>query len=384
MDFLNWYKHMIESADQEPPSSAWEEIQNELDVEVVWAGINEELQGKRRRILFYRISAAATLLLLITAGAFFFTGITDQAQGGFTIHDGQFPEPVSPYMISTSQSIVAGLTVVNDFPELNYPESIEKITSSRETEPTAGMDEIILHRPHLEHNTDPEGYLLKMGSRDNVSQYEETTAKHKTGSPAGYYAGLSGHLGNTWLLNHKTLQGLRSEELTASLPSFGYSFGILAGKSVNNRLDIQAEAFFITRTSQNYNEYMHGQYINNSLQFVYSSLTLSARWYFTGSGMPGRHAILFGAYAGILRNALQDMNGESFSLKNEYNPADYGIITGYEYFHALGDQLMLGTGFQTKYGLNNIFAGNEVIPYYLNNTRNASINLILSLRYNLK
>jgi hypothetical protein len=384
MDFLNWYKHMIESADQDPPSSAWEEIQNELDVEAVWAGINEELQGKRRKILFYRLSAAATLLLLITAGAFFFTAITEQAHGEFTVHDSYFQEPVSPYMAGTTQPVLARLAVVNDFPEMNHPGNIEKVTRSRETESIAGMDEIIPHRPYLEYNTDAEDYLLIMGNRDSVFQDKESTTEHKAGSPGGYYAGLSGHLGNTWLLNHKTLQGLRSEELTASLPSFGYSFGILAGKSVNDRLDIQAEAFFITRTSQNYNEYMHGQYINNSMQFVYSSITLSARWYFTGLDMSGRHSLLFGTYAGILRNALQDMNGESFSLKNEYNPADYGIITGYEYFHPLGDQLMLGTGFQTKFGMNNIFAGNEVIPYYLNNTRNASINLILSLRYNLK
>ena len=171
--------------------------------------------------------------------------------------------------------------------------------------------------------------------------------------------------------------------LTASLPSFGYSIGILAGKSINNRLDIQAEAYFVNRTGQNYNEYIHGHYISNKLQFTYSSLTLSGRWHFTNNISSG-HTLLLGAYAGILRNAFQDLNGDSISLEDEYKRADYGIVAGYEYFHPLGSNLELGTGFQTRTGLNNIFSGNEVIPDFLNNTRNASVNFIISLRYTLK
>jgi long-subunit fatty acid transport protein len=64
--------------------------------------------------------------------------------------------------------------------------------------------------------------------------------------------------------------------------------------------------------------------------------------------------------------------------------SDYGVVAGYEYIFPLGNQLALGTGFQTKYGLNNIFSGNEIIPDYLNSTRNASVNIILSIRYNIK
>jgi len=57
---------------------------------------------------------------------------------------------------------------------------------------------------------------------------------------------------------------------------------------------------------------------------------------------------------------------------------------GYEYIFPLYGQLGLGTGFRAYYGLNNIYAGDENIPYYLNVTHNASVNITLSLKYIVK
>jgi hypothetical protein len=383
MEFGKWYKYMIETADQEPPASAWEEIQNELDIDIVWKNLDKTLSAKRRRRLIVHFSAAASLIILLGLGTILYFGFSRQDPEKFIIQNSKSPlyVPESNETLHPSGSLLA---TVSDMPDLINPgRSVSLPATDRHTrEQDIKWDELRpMPVPAYRHDTKNEYELRPV--RQRITSHQIRT-KQKPGSSPGYYAGLSGHMGTTWLLNDKTLQGLKSDDLTASLPSYGYSFGIIGGRSFGNSIDIQAEAYFINRTGQNYNEYLHGQYVSNSLKFTYSSITLSGRWYFATSRTPGRHSLLLGAYTGILRKAFQDINGESYSLRKEYNSSDFGVIAGYEYSYPLGNHLVLGTGFQTRFGLNNIFAGNEMIPNYLNNTRNASATLVLSLRYNLK
>jgi hypothetical protein len=388
MDFLNWYKYMIESAEQEPPEESWEEIQNQLDIDAVWTGVNRELQSYSNKRGIYRYSAAASLILLISAGAFFFSKNIDQLPDELTIHTDHLPAPVlpatdyDPALTPLTEITVPGIA---HFQSHSKPQpSPVKITRSPMVALAISRNETLIPSDFM-YEPDIRNQYTLITANDKPATYDQgIRSQMNPGNTAGYYAGLSGHLGNTWLLNNKTMQGLRRDDLTASLPSFGYSFGIIAGKTINKRFDIQAEGYFIFRTGQSYNEYLHGQYVHNKLQFNYSNITLSGRWFFVNGEKHGRHSLLLGAYAGILRNAVQDLDGKSISLKSEYHSADYGIIAGYEHIHHLSNQLALGTGFQTRIGLNNIFAGNEVIPGYLNNTRNASFNLMISLRYNLR
>ncbi|MFO7922368.1 MAG: hypothetical protein R6U58_01595 [Bacteroidales bacterium] len=383
MDFLKWYKNIIDSAEEQPPARVWEEIQNELDVDQVWTEIDKEMKAGRRKDLVFRLSMAASVLLIIALGTILFSeaGRSPSAKI-ITVNDPAFPAsiPESTY----KPSIIAYASEIRDFPRLrNIRAGNEKIVYT-------GSESIVIARedyyslPQKKSIPDISKYnVISSGGPYSLSGEEPSTDKKEVTS-GGYYAGVSGHLANTWLLNNKTLQGLRRDEFTASLPSFGYNLGITAGKKVSRRLDIQAELYIVSLTRQNYNEYLHGRYINNSIQFNYSSLTLSGRWLLLNRQGGSRHLLVTGAYTGILKNAMQDINGESISLKNEYNTADYGIIAGYEYLHPVGNNFYVGTGFQTKLGLNNIFAGNEIIPDYLNSTRNLSINLILSVRYNIK
>lgn len=383
MDFLKWYKNVIDSAEEQPPARVWEEIQNELDVDQVWTEIDKEIKAGRRKDLIFRLSMAASVLLIIALGTILFSeaGRSPSAKI-ITVNDPALPAsiPESTY----KPFIIAYSSEIRDFPRLR------NIMAGNEEIVYTGSESIVIARedyyslPQKKSIPDISKYtVISSGGPYSLSGEEPSTDKKEVTS-GGYYAGVSGHLANTWLLNNKTLQGLRRDEFTASLPSFGYNLGITAGKKVSRRLDIQAELYIVSLTRQNYNEYLHGHYINNSIQFNYSSLTLSGRWLLLNRQGGSRHLLVTGAYTGILKNAMQDINGESISLKNEYNTADYGIIAGYEYLHPVGNNFYVGTGFQTKLGLNNIFAGNEIIPDYLNSTRNLSINLILSVRYNIK
>ena len=380
MDFLKWYKNIVESAEEEPPASVWEEIQNELDIEAVWTSVKHGLPAGKRTMVMQMMAVAASLLLIIGVGTLLFINTADKEPAGSILYTEHFRSLTDPLKIEPV--IQTTLSAPLEFPAVRRVTAVaeEQAHGIAVRHDQAGYE--LKPLPELEYN--PVSYDTESQLADLLfSPFgEEKVAERPRFTPSGYYAGLSGYFANTWLVNNKTMQGLRPDEFTSSLPSFGYSIGLVAGMKLSNRFDLQAELLLTSLSRQNYNEYLHGKYINNSMQFNYSGLSLSGKWYFIGNEGQGRHSLILGAYTGILRNAMQDLDGEILSLRKDYNLIDYGIITGYEYNYPLGSRLSLGTGIQAKLGLNNIFAGNEMIPYYLNSTRNASVNLILSVRYN--
>ena len=390
MDFIRWYRNIMESARQEPPAAVWEEVQNQLDIEEVWMNLEKELPVSRTRekTLFF-LAMAASLLVLIAVGTLFLAGPAGHDAGQFTAGNHRNHDVFSKHS-GNNDGFQSLLSAVSEFPVSTRgqqpatsfsPEGNGRGTSEEFPAYSPGVPGI---NALIGQETDRNSLIAGIAGNDAEQVNRASSSLIKKPALSGYYAGVTGHLANTWLLNNKTLQGLKSDDLTSSLPSFGYSIGIIAGKSVNSSLDLQAEAYFLSLSRQGYNEYLHGQYINNLMQFSYSRIAVSAKWYFINKNDHNKHSLLLGAYTGLLKNALQDLGGESVSLNDQYRTADFGIIAGYEYLHPIGNHLSVGTGFQTKLGLNNIFAGNEIVPGYLNNTRNASINFMISLRYDLK
>jgi hypothetical protein len=383
MDFLKWYKQRVSSAEEEPPEVIWEEIQNELDIEAAWLSIRKDLPSAGKKRIAVLLAAAATLLLLLGAGSFLYYILRSQTPG-----DGNSMKYFSTVLVDSHSiaepEVHTRLNDFSDFPDIRQvlptennqqfsvaetgmraayelrPLPYKRLTALNESDKTGTS--IYIPAPHS-HNQVP------------VSRFDKSN---------GYYAGITGHLANTWLLNNKTMQGLKSDELTASLPSFGYNLGIVGGKNISNRFGLHAEIYFISVTRQNYNEYLYGSYINNNMQLSYSSFSITGRWHLTRHEKPERHALVFGAYTGILKRAVQQIDGESRSLTSDYKSSDYGILAGYEYLFHTERDISVGTGFQARYGLNNIFAGNETIPGFLGSTRNASFNLTLSVRYHRK
>ncbi len=380
MDFTKWYRKTVESANTEPPPEVWEEIQNELDLDNVWQEIEKELPAAGRRRMLISMAAAASIIILIGLGTILFMTFQNQTIDGL-VSDIISPDDLIEYS-NPAPAIRTDIATITPFPPVRHVpgDAIvnETHTDSRRFLPVSPLNRIpftgLISEPQVNETPLAATLVLPFGETN------ESTGRNFIAN--GFYAGLSGHLANTWLVNNKTLQGLKSDEFTSSLPSFGYSVGITAGRKITQTFDIQAEIHLISLAQQNYNEYLHGKYVNNNMQFSYSSLSLSGKWYFNTTDQHGRHSILFGAYKGFLRNVTQRINEETLSLSHEYDRGDYGIVAGYEYLHPFGNGLSIGTGLQSRFGLNNIFSGNDIIPGYLNRTRNASINITISLRYN--
>lgn len=380
MNFINWYRKFIENAGPEPPEHVWEEIRTELDLDQVWNSLEGELPVSGKRRFMYIMAAAASLFLVIGVATLLYLNFIDSGSTRLMVHHELQIDKIGDFRVETS--IGTGLAQARPLPVSRQVEGVGA---------EIGEDEyrIIAEEPIIPITSIG---LLPIANKTDAAfkvvsthlKGEEHQQIRNRSASSRYYAGLAGSAANTWLLNNKTIQGLRSDDLTHSLPSFGYSIGIVAGKNITTNLDIQAEVHLVSQTKQNYNEYLNGKFINNNMRFEYSGLSLSAKWYFTQKDFKGRHSILTGIYTGILRNAVQHLNGETISISQDYNSTDYGIIGGYEYQYPIGNSFSVGTGLQTRYGLSNIFSGNEIVPDYLNSTRNASINITFSVRYNLE
>ncbi len=379
MDFLNWYKNIFESADEEPPGEVWEAIQDELDIDTVWTSVENELPVRGRTRYIFAMAAAASLVAIIGTGTLLWFLSNDPSPVRGRLHTWQ----TAPAYSTEDPEIRTPIRAPLPFPatrQVIHPETMV-VTATQYSRPV--QEEGTLSPAGLlpGYLTTYEPYLLL--AEINIFPSGERQATTEPGrEDIRFWGGFSGHIANTWLLNNKTLMGLRPDEFTASLPSFGYNLGIVTGAEITGRFALQAEFSFISLTRQDYNEYLYGKYITNSMQFDYRRLSLSGKWNFAGNVTNGRHWLILGGYSGLLRDARQNLDGELLSLKEDYNYIDYGILTGYEFEYPVSRRLSAALGIQSKIGIRNIFAGNEIIPYYLNSTRNMSVNLTMSIRYN--
>jgi hypothetical protein len=429
MDFLKWYKNTVESSDLEPPENTWENIQDQLDIDNSWQVIDNYLNKRDRFVARVRIAAAASLIVVaVTAGGYiYFTSIHPGKQqvagdttpvgrpdneAGITAEDvlpqqqesrDIIPQQQEAQNIIQQQQEVQPRVIVEEEPALTGDEELTQLHEI----PVAEIDNEIIKEAieapreigyidHIAERHEPEIRELKIVYPDltarphademnitvNVdsNQYNEIESKRQAFKKL--YVGTTGQLANTWLVNHKTVNGFKSTSLVSTDATFGSNLGVYAGTNLFNNLDLQLDLNFLSQRNQGYHEYLNGHYVSNKLKFNYSQLALSLRYYRISSrSLQGEHGINFGGYFAYLHNAYQKIGDETLYLIDSYNRMDYGLLLGYEYVFPLYGQLGLGTGFRAYWGLNNIYSGDGNIPDYLNVTHTASVNITLSLKY---
>jgi len=215
-----------------------------------------------------------------------------------------------------------------------------------------------------------------------VGQAEGTISKAPTPSvnklwqdrTYGVYASLS----NTWVMNNKTISGLRADELVSTQASYGKDFGLFYMQPLNQKLTIRGEYLFYSQASQNYNEYYNGRYVSSTISMQYQQLNILLHWQPTKQNF--RHTLYIGGYGGYLYQASQQIGDEEISLLPEYRRFDYGILAGYWYqLPALQQKMPLALGLRVKYGLPNVFQGNESIPANFATTRNLAFQVTFSV-----
>jgi len=420
----------MESGREDPPEKVWEGIQDELDLDKVWGRVEGSLNASRRNIPFMlRAIAASFLLLLASATMLHYFVLSDFSEPGRP-QVADRPDTFIPERIPGSQQVA-------DRPDTFIPDRIPGIqperipdTDQRETlqlaesdlmqkEPVERLVELpaedeMTTRPTLADAPDmpadapdmladtpdsPTFLTSKPGFVADSHQNEKTistylAARHEDDIPdkdiadmdlpgqrPAFFVGINGQMGNTWMLNSKTIGGLSANDITDTRTSYGGSYGIVAGSQLFPRLRAQAGLDLLAKNRQRYNEYIRGQYVSTEFQLDYSRLSV----FFSFTPWEQRPWVVHGgAYSAYIRNAEQQINGQAEEISGQYTNTDYGVIAGLGYLHPMAGPFELHTGIFANYGLKNVFAGSDYTPASLNNTRLISFQMSVSLHYHIQ
>lgn len=402
-NFEKSYKKWLEQYQPELPSDIWEGIEEELDISEAWEGVQDELDvinswrviekrldaQKRRRVLAIA-SVAASLLFLISLGVW---QVYDRLTGDAELiaaatesieHETIAPLPEDPINFQLIQSATAQI----DLAEIRKEKGAirQLIPNERggliETQQNGRLN-YLAHMPQepIYHGSLPQTYLAEVRDQENVKAASLTTEEQKK---EGAYAwkqssyGMYASLSNTWVMNNKTISGLRPDDLVRTQASYGKDIGVFYLQPLTESTALRAEYLFYSQANQNYNEYYNGQYVGSNISMRYQQLNLLLHW------QPGaqnhRHTLYAGGYGGYLFQATQRIGDEEESLLQEYRRLDYGLVGGYWYqLPAFEQRIPLAIGFRLKYGLPNVFQGNESIPADFSSTRNLAFQVTFSV-----
>lgn len=425
MQEKQWYKNIVENNSEAPPENVWDGIQDELDIDGVWGRIESDFNAEQKKKRFFYIRIAASVLLLVIAGGGLLLFLSDMLKTSDQIADRVETDRAVSYEITDHSEVGSPDDALEPGIEISIPEhgmGVSKIESRQDTELLA-YEEQAADKPELkpeDTGISQEGYFADVsdtrsshpafmvakkeelftpdfnvrkiadrqltGFREMISEDQpdirfEQDKEHQRGNVSFAYVGITGQLANTWMLNEKTFEAFRRDEFTATEPSFGSNLGLRAGVSVTPHLNLLAEFMLHSRTNQHYREYIHGRYVQNSFTLDYYLVSMFAN--FSPIKRSPEHRLLAGGYGGLMKGAVQNIDGYTRETTADYHRTDYGLLFGYEYRFGLRHGLTFSPGIFVKAGLNNIFSGNDRIPYYLNRTRNASFNLSFSIEYHI-
>ncbi len=397
MKLEQWYKNIVENSQEFPPGKVWEGIQDELDIDLVWKRVDGNLYTRRKKKWMAASAIAASLFFAVAFGTISYylmkkqtTDEPDLAQQASEkiVPDKSLiestiekqPMEQTPANNKSTSQIHLAVEYNENTKTLPYPE----LSDSNIISPSLLYDVTysVIRQLYPVSQIDSSMNELLAETLTNEPEKEKLPPnKTKEKAFSFMYVGFSGNLANTWLLNNKTLEGMKSAEFTVTHPSFGKSYGILMGTNLTNRLDITTEFFWISQNKQNYNEYLSGKYVSNKIELDYYTFIVQLKYHL--NKYRNSHSLHFGAYSGIMKDATQNLDGIINEISNEYKSLDYGLVIGYEYPLLINSRITFSANVYTKIGLNNVFSGNDFIPYYLNKTRNASLNLAFLFNYSI-
>ncbi len=373
----------MESQQEEPPEALWDAIQNDLDVEQVWTRLDQTLPLNKKRPIYAILAVAASLALLVSAGLWMLNRPEQQ------IRDSSLPSITEQALMPMERLAYKPLDTTFAEAIITRKDFVPAPTFSLQQThtPASTISHLYIHRPFADYLYPLEaGQTALLAARsmhptDKPIYSDIDIPDHSWQTEAIWQVGVTGQLANTWMVNTKTIEGLQSDNLTTTNATFGNSIGLHVTWLASPRMKIKNEWHIKSRTGQSYNEYINGQYVATSLDLNYINTALL--FYYHPLQNKPLHSIALGLYGGMLQEATRQKNGDMERITGDYASFDFGLLLGYEYEHRIAKGLSLGSGIYTRYGLTNIFAGNQIVPAYLNQTRNAAFLLSFSVNYQL-
>ncbi len=419
MDFLKWYKKTVESGRNEPPTKVWEDIQNDLDIDLVYERLEKTLAKDRRKAWIWRASSAAGILLFLSIGYWLVY------REDFSPHERPVAqkstnkeytiEPISRQsdkLILPTDSTGTIITIKNNEKTLLSAETagnnmiagstqeslkvrtaslpnviISKADSTKDRNidissisPEKQLAALDLSLPEIPPNLDIlESPLVHIENPETKTEFPLPINNNTNKTLSKITVSAHGEVANTWLISPKTKEAFNPQELTANRATFKQNYGFSIAGNITYRWEITGQFSLTKQNGQHYKEYYQGKYVTNQINLEYTDLAFKIRYRPFRKNL--NHALSSGIYLGFLDNAYQNIGGEIKNITSDYSNTDFGLIVGYQYFAPITDKITLAAGTFYRQGLKNIFAGNQLVNNSLNHSTNTSFNFTLSLGY---
>ncbi len=433
-------------ADKELLNSAWAGIADEMDMDEVWDKIAHELDRKPLvATLFprylYRGIAAAVLLLLSVGGLIYFlsspymgdnqpvalvdttltkekaqqsanldetaslkkhlsedsdnTHAIDSLRQADITTEGHDPALLaaslnSKRMIGADDS--TGLSISPVDPEGEGPGSLKYIPDVL-TRPLPRMPASLMadgktfSEPHLIPLSHQLDYDLDVPALLKKPEPETFDLLAFNRRDSRWSVGIVSAIKNTYLLNRKTIEGFKADNMNESKIAFLPDLGVNVKYAFNQKLLMDMNVFFSSASRQNYNEYLFGKYESTHIQLNYLLAEFSLKHNSSRSFLSSEKIIrrnVAGIYLGSLQDARETVGSGTQNVTAQYAPLDYGVLAGQEFEIKTRTPLKFTAGITAKYGLANAFKGSERTPAYLHRTHNASIEFRVGLAWRFK
>jgi hypothetical protein len=427
--------NLFNSLNQEELDKIWEEISAEMDIDDVWNNISSDLDivmpvntGSGIITKLIAIIAAVLIILigtisvkkaildsdisqpdiltktrqneqsaeLIKKNESGNSNLVEHAKGDIStvlrsssdrIEDSNMATPadmnktglVQKTPIHVSNVFVSKVLTASEMADSNLVVSLDKIPIKKSSIPPALF-------PH-----DPGNINILSKIDFNSLEINDNSSTAGFSSPLIHRGRISGGIitmfKNTWLFNHETLDGLKSETLTTTEIVFFPDVGLSLNYSLNKAWLIQADGFFYSNTGQEYLAYIYGQYSRKKITLRYSTIALSVKYRFYGRGrFMNRSSVnlLAGGYLSVLHHVNQEINTKLENIESQYKKFDLGIRLGSEIEIPLFyNHFSIAPGLFLSYGIPNIYKGDNIIPGYLIETHNGSAEFHLTFYYHL-
>ncbi|MFZ0472016.1 MAG: outer membrane beta-barrel protein [Bacteroidales bacterium] len=408
-DFIELYRNQVESLNETPPDSCWDEINTQLDIEETWDSVSMELDNvlpsnndftgaltDKKLVTFSKLALLITPLLLILLVILSDTRETQLISSEISAIDSSEASITQTIIPKSSTSIPPESEQLAE-----EAEDISKGLPAQEPNNTSPPDAAVNATNHSYISvkndviTTGQPVLLPFVVKPSritipVSKTAEVTDNKSTGngfSQAGgtfksnrFSIGISLTEKNTWLISQETIDGFDRQELGTTKVTFLNDFGIILRYTMNERWSFEGTCLLLSKTGQSYDEYIYGIYSSKIYELNYLSFEMSARYALRRSFNINRVRSHFvgGAYISHLNKAYKTIDYSVSDISTDFDPIDYGVLLGYELDIKIIDHFAITPGIRIKCGIPNIFGDQPGIPDDLHSTRNASMEFRLN------
>lgn len=179
---------------------------------------------------------------------------------------------------------------------------------------------------------------------------------------------------NTWLSNFETREGLKSNSLRNTIPTFDLEFGVQANWKIGKHL-LGSRFVFNSRGGQTYYEFLNARFVKREVSLDYIRFEPSYQLPL----LDQRLLVFIGPYFSYLLDAKESIGGIERDLKSEIASFDVGFQGGIGIRKNLSPTLHLTSGFRIQRGVSNILKGNDLIPSTIKVTQNNFYGVFIAI-----